>query len=440
MITHVITLPETYSKLIDRLTHSEFVCIPLWANFRHATSNQIIAVAVYVEDELYIVNGTHPDLPTFDLSPIFVNSGNMHVENKMDVLYYYDIPEARDLYSDMFIRTSKLETRLVDNRTAFQKSLYLRFKNYNRVNEAVPMADWIKSFEQTASQIVVSEPSNSTVFYDEVVIPALHWIESAGLAVEEHLWESVFPTIKSPGAIIYSKYNIFNNTGRPSNSNAGINFLALNKTDGSRKPFISRFGDQGTLLQFDFDSYHLRLLANACNVSVPESSLHTELAKSYFETDDITDEMYAESKQMTFSILYGNGIPQYTPRLLRQIKDFETNLWEKYQETGYLEAPVSKRKIVVPDPRKSKVFNYFVQSLEFESTIQKLNILRKRLSGFKSKVVLYTYDAVLVDCLESECGALRGIVQDTLEAPDTSGAKFPVNVYIGQNYHDLTKV
>ena len=47
--------------------------------------------------------------------------------------------------------------------------------------------------------------------------------------------------------LVYSEYNPYTTTGRPSNRFGGTNFAALNKTDGSREKYISRF-DGGMLV------------------------------------------------------------------------------------------------------------------------------------------------------------------------------------------------
>ena len=47
--------------------------------------------------------------------------------------------------------------------------------------------------------------------------------------------------IHSKEGEVHSEYNIYTSTGRPSNRFGGTNFAALNKKDGSRKQYISRF-------------------------------------------------------------------------------------------------------------------------------------------------------------------------------------------------------
>ena len=55
----------------------------------------------------------------------------------------------------------------------------------------------------------------------------LYLIESSGL--------------NSSKGLEYTQYNPYTSTGRPSNRYNGINYAALNKEDGTRDRFVSRF-------------------------------------------------------------------------------------------------------------------------------------------------------------------------------------------------------
>ena len=74
----------------------------------------------------------------------------------------------------------------------------------------------------------------------------------------------------------------------------------MNKKDGSRKSYISRFKN-GVLVEFDFDAYHLRLIADKVDYEFPEGSVHEHMAK-FYGCD------YEEAKRKSFHYLYG-GIP-----------------------------------------------------------------------------------------------------------------------------------
>ena len=103
---------------------------------------------------------------------------------------------------------------------------------------------------------------------------------------------------------VYSQYNYHTTTGRPSNAFGGFNFAAMSKEDGTRAAFCSRF-ERGALVEMDFDSYHVRLIATVIGYELPESSIHDYLGRFYFDTTELTEEQRAESKAITFRLLYG---------------------------------------------------------------------------------------------------------------------------------------
>ena len=101
---------------------------------------------------------------------------------------------------------------------------------------------------------------------------------------------------------LYNHYNLYTSTGRPSNKHGGVNYAALNKEDGSRESFVSRF-EQGMLLEFDYDAYHVRLIADIIDYNLPNGSIHEYFGKQYFGNDKLTKDQYEESKKITFRLL-----------------------------------------------------------------------------------------------------------------------------------------
>ena len=98
--------------------------------------------------------------------------------------------------------------------------------------------------------------------------------------------------IQTMDGMVYSEYNIFTSTGRPSNRFGGTNFAALNKKDGSRKPYVSRYKN-GVLVEMDYDAYHLRLIGELIGYDFPKGSVHEHMAE-FFGVD------YEESKKLSF--------------------------------------------------------------------------------------------------------------------------------------------
>ena len=52
--------------------------------------------------------------------------------------------------------------------------------------------------------------------------------------------------------LVFSEYNLYTSTGRPSNRYGGVNFPALKKEDGTRESFTSRY-EKGSLVSYDYD-------------------------------------------------------------------------------------------------------------------------------------------------------------------------------------------
>ena len=72
--------------------------------------------------------------------------------------------------------------------------------------------------------------------------------------------------------MVYTEYNPYTITSRPSNRHGGVNFSALNKKDGSRESFIPP--DGSLFLQFDYDNYHVRLIGKLIKYKLPDTSVH----------------------------------------------------------------------------------------------------------------------------------------------------------------------
>ena len=122
-------------------------------------------------------------------------------------------------------------------------SFYRTHYKKSNLNCVIPI---LKHLE--ASRIIVDrikgyslgEVPESYDTYNNKVLTNLQRIESNGLQTTD--------------GMVYSEYNPYTATGRPSNRFGGMNFAALNKKDGSRKKFISRHGRDGMLVEMDYDA------------------------------------------------------------------------------------------------------------------------------------------------------------------------------------------
>ena len=209
-----------------------------------------------------------------------------------------------------------------------------------------------------------------------------------------------------------------------------VDFAALNKSDRSREKFISRFGSEGKLVEFDYDAYHLRLIADKVEYEFPEGSVHEHMAK-YYNCD------YEESKRRSFQYLYG-GIPievwQLNP-FFSSVYDYVNNLWNIYKEEHFIKSDIYSREIKGSNFNANKLFNYYIQLLETETNVVVIKKVRQLMNKYKSKFILYSYDSFLFDMhIEDGLPFLKEL-KDVLE-----NNKFPTKVAWGKNYDDLVDI
>ena len=97
--------------------------------------------------------------------------------------------------------------------------------------------------------------------------------------------------------------------------------------------------------------------------------------------------------------------------------------------------PLYKREIPfqrIEAANEQKVFNYLLQALETEINYQKIDEVLKWCEGRRSKMILYTYDAFLIDVHPQDRDTLLDELTTALER-----GGFPVKSYEGTNYDNL---
>ena len=234
---------------------------------------------------------------------------------------------------------------------------------------------------------------------------------------------------------LYSNYNFHTLTGRPSNTFGNINFSAIEKFTGVRKSFIPR---NDHFILFDYDSFHLNLVAKIIQYKFDEDNLHTYLGKYYYNKSTLTDEEYSETKKRNFKYLYG-GIPKEIKDKIpffASVQTFVFSMWREIKSKGYYLSPLTTRKIflsTISNPSATKVFNYFIQLIETETNLVIIQRLENYLKDKKTKLVLYTYDSFLFDVDKSDG---KDVIKNITKILNV----FPMKTYFGNNYDDMVDV
>jgi hypothetical protein len=221
----------------------------------------------------------------------------------------------------------------------------------------------------------------------------------------------------------------------------------MSKDGTQRENIVSRFGKGGYLMSIDYDSYHIRLIAELVGYKeFTDGRVYDTLAKYYYSTESPTTEEIEASKRTTFKILYGGVTQEYMEipffNLVSQFSQKLFNSAEKNTEEYLVKSALYAVPIRIPAENISpaKVLNYYLQSLETEQNVRMLVNLKKYITDHlldqKIVPILYTYDSVLFDVL----GKIpKNHMQDIYDIMSHSD-KFPLKIEVGLDYKNMSKI
>ena len=428
---------QTLQYIKDRKT----LLVPIYCSpTNHPAVNRLCAIYIYTEDDVErMIPMYHTEqLRGFsELVPEFMALQNIFVHDKkrwlqtggnnavwdVKTLWWYTYGEAYD------------ESHYV---TAAHQFYWRRHTALDAVNCIVPLQQHMAMCQKIRHyawpMCINAKLTESYLQFNDTYPKVFAKIESAGLAVDE--------TFRMPELIhdgrVYSQYHYHTTTGRPSNAFRGFNFAAMNKEDGTRAAFHSRF-ERGALVEMDFDSYHVRLIAKMIGYDLPTSSIHDYLGRFYFGVDELTDEQRDESKSITFRLLYGGIDREFLSiPFFAQVNDFVYKIWNKWKKTGCVETPILKRNICregLQNMTANKLFNYYLQAVETEVSVRKLQQVQEMMQLYTSCMILYTYDSVLFDINYQEARELLPQIKAVLEQ-----GNFPVKVKVGDIYDKIKTI
>ena len=317
------------------------------------------------------------------------------VRDKKHFLYHFQIKSLRDVN----ILTPPYIQDLTQTHIYFQD----KYPDYKQINKIIPLTkhyEVCNKIYNTVKPSFTEDLPSYFDFYNNKSTLAFFGIEKNGIPIDKDQFDQYFkptnPTYSIGENRIYTQYNLFTTTKRPSNRFNGINFAALNKENGERKCFKPQ---NSTFIELDISAYHPTLLAKLCNYSFNNSDIHGAFAEMYGVD-------YSKAKEITFKQIYGGIWKEYEAlEFFQKVKEYTDNIWEEYNTTGKVVVPISgyhleKDKLENMNPQK--LLNYILQNVETATNVCILMQLHRLLNGKKTKLVLYTYDSFLFDLDETE--------------------------------------
>lgn len=417
------------NELRELLETEASIWYPMWVdNDKHPQNTHISFLFVSTQSDKYIIPQQHTDavsLSNEEIEGVLNTAGEKWVFQKKKLLQSFtNVREGlNDVDTAHFLHNGKP----IDYQQPLQHLVApLLHRGYKEdIIQSIPI---LKLAEAVESQFLkcIKQKSKTYNWYNDVFLPTLSDIERYGIRVDGKKFVDRWPQAirqLTPDSKVFTEYNPFTVTGRPSNRHGGVNYAALNKTDGSRDVFVS----DGIFLQMDYNAYHPRLIAKLIGFDVPDGNMHQWLADQYGCSVD-------ESKGITFQLLYG-GIDDEFRQIpyFDKVADYIDNLWIETQKQGYLQTPHREIPLGwIEQPNAQKVFNYLLQAVETEMNVDVMGKILDYIRGSGINFCLYTYDSFLFDVpTDIDKSLIKGL-KEIIE-----GSDFPVKASWGLDYGKL---
>ena len=366
---------------------------------------------------------------------ILSSASKLYTVNKKDLLYHFNLQEAIDL--SLLYSMKKYDRLEYSRENNTLNHFYNKFKDFPNINQLIPLSKLYESCEKVYGQVkhvIDFDIPSGFDFYNKTATNVFFLLEQSGIGVYYEAYKQMFtprnPLFNTVDNTVLTSYNLYNVTSRPTNAFNSVNFAAIPKSIEHRKCFVPK-GDY--FVELDFDGYHLRLLCDQIDYKLTNESAHKQLAKQYFNKEDINEDEYNEAKQINFHAIYGK-IPEKWAflEIFTKIDSFIRELWRRYEDDGEILDPISGKPFGrgLKDMNPQKLMNYMMQSLETSRNILILKEVLRFLKDKKTNLILYTYDALLFDFNKEDGKETLEKLQEILE----EGGKYPIKFKYSKDF------
>ena len=414
-------------QFLEYWNNETSLIIPIWEDLeRHPMTSDISFLYVAFENLHFILPFNHNDCEKLEID-LSKSKKEKWVWNKKGLLQTkLNIKNTKDIQSNLFFENNKLYPyrEKIEDLTTFYTRLGVR----DGLGKSISIMRFIEVLgditDELRQQLIFS---STNTWIDDTMIPILSEIEQKGIQVDREKFLDRWPDNKKSlwFSRTFTEYNPYTITSRPSNRHLGINYSALNKSDGSREIFIPPKGKK--FVQFDYDAYHVRIIAKMVKYKLPDTSVHQWLADQYGCS-------YDDSKGRTFKILYG-GVTDEDRKIpfFDKVDRFIRKMQEESVGNGYIKTPKGRRIPIgwIEQPTGQKYFNYLLQATETEFNIEVMKKLKEKSLPLP---ILYTYDSFLFELAEEAPKDVQWLkdVQSTIES-----FGFPTRMSFGKDYSQV---
>ena len=369
----------------------------------------------------YILSIDHSEafkLDWKDVEQFLSNIELVYVLDKKFHLYFLPGNNLQDFNFINYVDELQFDTKVhID----FNREKYY----INELNTLIPISKhyekWENIYKHLVEKLYFSKWYVANEFLNTKFTEVFYEIEKNGIGIDTRKFNKYFETTWKDNSIygntVYTQYNLYNLTTRPSNTFNGVNFAALPK-DGARESFEP---NNYVFVEFDYSAYHPRIIGKMIG--------YTFEGEPYDEVP----------KEIMFQNIYGGIRDEYAwfP-FFSKLNEWLDAKWKEFKSTQLnsliLPTGITIPQVKIDNPNKNKILSYLIQAYETYYNTLTLERVLKLLEGKKTKIVLYTYDSILLDVAKEDIKILLPKIKQELEADG-----FPTRMSIGENYGALIK-
>jgi hypothetical protein len=374
-------------------------------------------------DKGYILCLNHTEALKLNKTPIshlLASFNEVYVRDRKSFIYFFPLKNTIDI--------SFYTPEFQEPTTPAHDFFYQKHSDKENINTIIPLVKHYEKCELIYDKIKDYCLTDNVKFNNKAT-SVFFAIERNGINLNKKTFDKYFELNNENFSIkddtIYTKYNLYTTTGRPSNSFNSLNFAALAKDNGCRKSFIPK---NDKFIEIDISAYHPTLAAQLIGYD-----FGNETPYEYFAREACIE--LSEAKTLMFRQLYGGVYNEYKYIEYFQLIEEHVNLlWTEYITNKYIICPISGHKLGdIKDINPQKLFNYTLQNLETSTNVCIVWEIIKLLKNKKTKIVLYTYDSILLDYCEDD---------DVLEQIKDVFKKYKLKIKLtkGDNYDKMTNM
>lgn len=390
MAFYIVEIKEQLNELLKKQYDKVFV-EPIFFNDNiHPALNHIslLYIKPLNNDKGYMLCLNHTEALKLNktlITNLLTSFKEIYVRDRKSFIYFFPLKNTIDIsfYTPEFIEPT----------TSAHEFFYQKHSNKENINTIIPLVKHYEKCELIFDKVKDYFKTDNAKFNNKLT-SVFFAIEKNGIKLDKKQFDKHFELHHEQYNIqdnkIYTQYNLYTTTGRPSNSFNGINFAALSKDSGCRGSFIPQ---NDTFIEIDINAYHPTLAAQLVGYN-----FRNETPYEYFAREAGIE--VNKAKILMFRQLYGGIYNEYKHiEYFQLIEEHVNKLWLEYTANNYILCPISGHKLSgeIKDINPQKLFNYYLQNLETSTNVCIVWDIIKLLKNKNTKIVLYTYDSILLD-------------------------------------------